>query len=134
VTRKAEIKGREAEFIGGPGDFKVLDFLIDKIVEQSVSPGALTLAQYEANILETIKDKDLVIRLQSVVNAITDLNSFYKILYRTIEELKEIKMSKTDSSSIIDIFLRRLAAYFQKLSFKEIISLYQLFMAFKLGK
>jgi hypothetical protein len=32
VTRKAEVKGREAEFIGGPGDFKVLDFLIDKIV------------------------------------------------------------------------------------------------------
>lgn len=84
VTRTTEHRARETELLTGEGDYKVLDFLVDKIMEQSVSSGARSLAEYENDILSTIQDKDLVVRLNAITDSIADLNSFYKVLYRTI--------------------------------------------------
>ena len=64
----------------------------------------------------------------------TDLNIFYRTVYKAIVELKEFKTNRNDSGSIIDLFLRRLAMYFQKFTFDEMEKLYTRFTEFVSGE
>lgn len=59
------------------------------------------------------------------------MNSFYRLVHKTIEDLKQYKVEGSDQCSIIDVFLRRLAIYFQRLGFKDLIKIYDMFTEFR---
>ena len=73
----------------------------------------------------------MVKRLEGIIKTMNCFNSFYKLIQKTIEELKQFKLEGSDQCSIIDVFLRRLSIYFQKLGFKDLIKMYDIFMEFK---
>lgn len=78
-----------------------------------------------------LNDVDLVNRLTRTLDSISDLNSYYRLVFKILEDLKQYKMEGSDQCSIIDVFLRRLSLYFQRLGFKEMMQLYEFYFEFK---
>jgi tetratricopeptide (TPR) repeat protein len=76
----------------------------------------------------------LLTQYRTCMDSIVSLNDFYRFLSTTLKKLRVLRNNRPEQSgNIVELFVRRLGVYFQKLDFHELVGIYNEFVKYKQG-
>jgi hypothetical protein len=79
-------------------------------------------------------DIQLIGQYRETIYKIESLNDFYRFFSTTLKSLRILKTNRAEQGgNIVELFLRRLGIYFQKLDFNDLVALFKEFISYKKG-
>jgi hypothetical protein len=85
-------------------------------------------------LLSFIDDIQFLGQYRDTIDKIDSLNDFYRFFSTTLKSLRMLKTNRAEQGgNIVELFLRRLGIYFQKLDFNELVGLFKEFISYRKG-